>query len=161
MTTNPTLLGATAGTTTAVLALAAHGVAGGGVPTGPAAALLLAVAAGVGVVGARVPGLPPAVLLTAGQLGTHAVLTTLTAGHPHSSWSMLVAHAVAVAGCAMLIAAASKLYAACGTTLRVVLVRLGVPAVPAVIVPTTSTGPLVWGRAPPAISRRGPPIAVA
>jgi len=156
--TNPALLGSTAGITTAALAVAAHGTAGGGVPSGPASALLIAVAAGVGVVGAHVPALPPVVLLALGQLGTHAVLSALTEGHPHTSGSMFVAHLVAVAGCAMLLVAASRLFGACSTAIRAVTLRLGGVRVPASLVPTRTTGPLVWGRAPPAISRRGPPV---
>ncbi|WP_407443087.1 hypothetical protein [Rhodococcus sp. (in: high G+C Gram-positive bacteria)] len=159
MNTNPALLGSTAGITTAALAAAAHGAAGGGVPTGPASALLVAVAAGVGIVGAYVPTLPPIALLTVGQLGTHAVLSALTEGHPHTSGSMFAAHLVAVAGCAVLLVAAARLFDACSTAIRAVTLRLGGVHVPASLAPTRTTDPLVWGRAPPAISRRGPPVA--
>jgi len=161
VTTTRTLLGTTAGIATAVLAVAAHGAAGGGVPTGPTAVLLVAIAAGVGVLGAHQPSLPPLVLLAGGQAATHAALTTLVPGHTHPSACMFAAHAVAVVGCALLLAAAARLYAACGTVVRVALLRLPVIAAPAVLAPTRSTDRLVWGRAPPAISRRGPPVVAS
>ncbi|WP_016933498.1 hypothetical protein [Rhodococcus sp. R1101] len=159
MTRYPTVLGTTAGITTAVLAVAAHGTAGGGVPTGPVTVLLVAVAAIVGILGAHQPSLPPLVLLAGGQAATHVTLTVVAPGHEHMSVSMLAAHMIAVVVCALLLTAAVRVYAACGTALRTVLMRgPGVDA-PAVLAPTSSTDRLVWGRAPPAISRRGPPLA--
>ncbi|AHD22231.1 hypothetical protein NXT08_13005 [Rhodococcus pyridinivorans] len=161
MTRYPTVLGTTAGIATAVLAVAAHGAAGGGVPTGPVAVLLVAVAAIVGILGAHQPSLSPLVLLAGGQAATHVALTVLVPGHEHLSVSMLGAHMLAVAVCAVLLTAAAHVYAACGTALRVVLLRGPRVAAPAVLAPTSSTDRLVWGRAPPAISRRGPPLATA
>ncbi|MEU5841194.1 hypothetical protein [Rhodococcus sp. NPDC047139] len=159
--TSPTVLGTTAGIATAVLAVAAHGAAGGGVPSGPVAVLLIAVAAAVGILGANQPSLPPLVLLTGGQAAIHVVLSVLVAGHGHMSASMLGAHMIAIAGCAVLLGAAARLYGACSTAWKIVLIRGPVVDRPAVLAPTSSTDRLVWGRAPPAISRRGPPIAAA
>ena len=161
MTRYPTVLGTTAGITTAVLAVAAHGAAGGGVPTGPVTVLLIAVAATIGILGAHQPSLPPVALLAGGQAATHVALTVLVAGHGHMSLSMLGAHVIAVAGCAVLLTAAARVYGACGTVWKTVLMRGPVVDAPAVLAPTSSTNRLVWGRAPPAISRRGPPIAAA
>lgn len=159
MTTSPSLLGTTAGVSTVVLAVAAHGAAGGDVPTGPTAALLLAVAAGVGVVGAHLPVVPPLVLLAAGQVGTHVVLTTVTTGHMHAPPAMFTAHVVAVVLCAVLLGLAQRLYDACSRAVRAALTfRTRISSRPQIL-PRTSTDRLVWGRAPPSISRRGPPVA--
>ncbi|MEE2030712.1 hypothetical protein [Rhodococcus chondri] len=159
MTTSSPLLGTIAGVTTAVLAVAAHGAAGGGIPTGPTAALLLAIAVGVGMVGAQLPAMPPIVLLAAGQAGTHVVLNAVTTGHMHAPAAMFTAHVVAVALCAMLLGAARRLYDACSRAVRAVLTfRTGVASLPRIL-PRTSTDRLVGGRAPPNISRRGPPAA--
>ncbi|KLL96862.1 hypothetical protein NJ76_06540, partial [Rhodococcus sp. IITR03] len=92
MTRYPTVLGTTAGIATAVLAVAAHGSAGGGVPTGPVAVLLVAVAAIVGILGAHQPSLSPLVLLAGGRRPRHVALTVLVPGHEHLSVSMLGAH---------------------------------------------------------------------
>lgn len=163
MTTNPTLLGSTAGVATAMLAVAAHGAAGGGMPTGPASVLLLAIAVGVGIVGAHVPSLPPVVLLGAGQAVTHAALTAVADGHSHTAGPlpMLLAHIVAIVGCAILLTSADRLYGAFGSVLRIVTVHLPGVEAPTVLAPTTTTDRLVWGRAPPAISPRGPPVATS
>jgi len=159
VTTFPTVLGTTAGITTAVLAVAAHGAAGGGVPTGPVTVLLVAVSVAVGILGAHLPSLSPLVLLAGGQAATHVALTMLVAGHGHMPMSMLAAHVIAVAACAALLGAAARVYAVCGAVLRTVLMRGPVVEAPGVLAPTSSTDRLVWGRAPPAISRRGPPVA--
>ncbi|MGX6510155.1 hypothetical protein [Rhodococcus sp. SJ-2] len=159
MTTNPALLGGTAGVSTAALAVAAHGAAGGSIPTNPAVALLTAVAVGVGIVGAGRPRTSPAVLLAAGQLGTHLVLSSLTDGHLHLSPAMLAAHAVAVVGCALLIGIADHLYAACTSVVR--RVRAWRPAITAstVLVPRIDTDSYIVRSFPSGISRRGPPGA--
>ncbi|MFD6893874.1 hypothetical protein ACFWB0_04890 [Rhodococcus sp. NPDC060086] len=159
MKTNPTLLGGTAGVSTAALAVAAHGAAGGSIPTNPAVALLTAVAVGVGIVGAGRPGTSPVALLAAGQLGTHIVLSTLTDGHLHISASMLVAHTVAVVGCALLIGIADRLYTACTSVVRRIRPwRPTVPA-PAFLIPAVDTDPYILRPLPSSISRRGPPAA--
>jgi len=97
----------TAAAFTAALAVAGHALAGGGWPTGAAAALLTVVALTTGLVAGSAT--TPAALmgiLTVGQLGAHLALAT--AGHTHSAVSapwqaMLAAHAVAVlAGAALM-----------------------------------------------------------
>lgn len=163
MTTNPALLGSTAGVATAALAVAAHGAAGGGVPDGSASVLLLAIAVGVGILGAHLPALPPAVLLGAGQAATHTTLVAVADGHSHTAdpLPMFLAHVAAVVGCAILLAAADRLYGAFGTVLHLVTVRLPGIEAPGTLVPTHSPDRLVWNRAPPAISPRGPPSVTA
>lgn len=157
MTTHPALLGATAGIATAALAIAAHGAAGGAVPAGPAATLLVAVAVGVGVLGAHLPTLPPVALLAAGQIGSHLALTAVTDEHAHTSATMLAGHTVAVLGCALLLGAAQRLIAACSRAARGVLSRRPGVAAPAVLRPRGDR--VAYPRRPAAstISRRGPP----
>ncbi|TCN52289.1 hypothetical protein EV641_108166 [Rhodococcus sp. SMB37] len=159
MTTSPALLGGTAGVSTAALAVAAHGAAGGSVPTNPAVALLTAVAVGVGIVGAGRPAMSPVALLAAGQLGTHLVLSTLTDGHLHLSVSMLAAHTAAVVGCALLIGIADRLYAACTSVVQHARPWRPTIAAPAVLVPRIDTDPYIVRPLPSCISRRGPPTA--
>ncbi len=117
------------GLLTASLAVAAHGVSGGGLPTGGAAALLGVLAAALGALAGtwvRAPG--PWVLLGllgAGQLGAHLVLgigghmagmsgMSLKAHTPQ----MVAAHMVAVAVCAVLVANCERLCAALSSALR-------------------------------------------
>jgi hypothetical protein len=159
VTTSPALLGGTAGVSTAVLAVAAHGAAGGSVPTNPAVALLTAVAVGVGIVGAGRPTMPPVALLAVGQLGTHLVLSTLTDGHLHISASMLAAHIAAIIGCALLIGIADHLYAACTSVVQ--CARPWRPTVPAptFLIPCIDPEPHIIRLLPSGISRRGPPAA--
>ncbi|MBH0121076.1 hypothetical protein M1M07_22685 [Rhodococcus sp. HM1] len=162
MAAGPILRGATAGALTAALAIVAHAAAGGGLPTGPSAALLIAVAAAVGVAGAHLPAVPTAVFLAAGQAGTHIVLATVPAEHAHPSWLMLAAHAVAVAGCARLLTVAERLHAAITRVVHAVLSAGPVPVeAPARVVPVGAVRCVVEARPPPSIRRRGPPVAVA
>ena len=115
---------------TVSLAVAAHGVASGRVPTGATAALLVLLAAGTGaMVGAsdRAGG-PGALLgvLALGQLGGHLVLSA--GGHQHvpapgpstviPAPVMLLAHLAAVAFGAILIAACERLYLALSSVIR-------------------------------------------
>lgn len=162
MSTGPILRGATAGALTAALAIAAHAAAGGGTPTGPAATLLVAVAAAVGIVGTQLPAVPTVVLLAAGQAGTHAVLTTVPTDHPHTSWTMLAAHVIAVAGCARLLTIAGRWHEAITRVVRAALATVPVPIEsPTRVVAIGAVRRIVEARPPPSIHRRGPPVALA
>ena len=96
--------GVAAGLLTAALAVAAHGVGGGGVPPGATTALLAVLAATVGASATTAPraGRPSALfgLLAGGQLLGHLVLSA--AGHHHAESSappaaaMLAAHLLAI-----------------------------------------------------------------
>lgn len=162
MAAGPILRGATAGALTGALAIAAHAVAGGGVPTGPGAALFVAVVAAVGVAGAHLPAVPTVVLLAVGQAGTHGVLTTVPAEHTHLSGTMLAAHVVAVVGCARLLTVAARLHIAITHVVRAVLSTGPVPVeAPVRVAPVGAVRRIVEARPPPSIRRRGPPVAVA
>ncbi|MGY1896099.1 hypothetical protein [Nocardia gipuzkoensis] len=132
------LRGGLVGVLVGVLAVAAHGSAGAGVPGSTELTLVLLIAAGVGAAaaaGASRACLRPSVaagLLGAGQLLSHAALSILV-GHDHSgtgsiatvsplptAW-MLLAHIVAAVGCAALIVLAERLYAAVSGALRAIL----------------------------------------
>ncbi|WP_068164237.1 hypothetical protein [Rhodococcus phenolicus] len=161
MSAGPILRGATAGALTAALAIAAHAAAGGGAPTGPGAALLVAVAAVVGVLGAHMTAVPTIALLAVGQAGTHVVLAAVPAEHTHMSWTMLAAHVIAIAGCARLLTAAERLYAAITRAVRAALSAGPVPVeAPVRVVPAGAVRRIVEARPPPSIRRRGPPVAV-
>lgn len=161
------------GALTAALAVAGHGIGGGGQPTSTALTLLVLGCGGVGALaggeftdsrrGNRVALLGA---LTAGQWLGHLTLTAALP-HPHPGptlWgpSMLAAHAAATAACAALILAAESLYGPVTRTLRVIL---GDP------VPTASTPsgiPVPTGAAigphrflDHVVSRRGPPATPA
>lgn len=159
MTRSPALFGGTAGVFTAVLAIAAHGGAGGGVPSGPAAALLIAVAVGVGIVGAHLPVSPPVALLAVGQVASHGALVSVTDTHTHTTAPMIAAHVLAVVGCALLLGAAARLHAVCSRALRVATAPVLVLAAPAVLRPTAATMPTPGIVFPSPISVRGPPAA--
>ncbi|WP_280430084.1 hypothetical protein [Nocardia brasiliensis] len=128
------LRGGLVGVLVAVLAIAAHGVAGGGLPGSAESALVLLAAAVSGCAAARLAAAPAAVLtlLALGQLAGHLALSGLI-GHEHTTattavpvlptgW-MLVAHAVATVGCAALITTAERLYAAASGAVRAVLAK--------------------------------------
>jgi hypothetical protein len=89
----------TAAAFTAALAVAGHALAGGGWPTGAAAALLTAVAVTTGLVADGRTRLSLVGILAVGQMGAHLALAA--AGHVHqtpsASWQlMLAAHTAAV-----------------------------------------------------------------
>ncbi|WP_181724605.1 hypothetical protein [Nocardia gipuzkoensis] len=130
------LRGGLVGVLVGVLAVAAHGSAGAGVPGSTELTLVLLIAAGVGAAaGTSRACLRPSTaagLLGAGQLLSHAALSILL-GHDHSgtgsvatvsplptAW-MLLAHIVAAVGCAALIVLAERLYAAVSGALRAIL----------------------------------------
>ncbi len=156
-------MGALAG----ALAVAAHGVGGGGVPDSAALTLLLVTCGGVGAMTTHLPArfhgsLALVASLGLGQLAAHAALT-LTA-HPNSAGPdvpMLAAHAVATMVCALLIASAERLY---GPLVHVwCLVLRGEPQpISTAAQPHISshhTNP-VDALLRASISRRGPPVRV-
>lgn len=111
--------GASVGACSAAVAIAAHGAAGGSLPTGPALVLLGLVATALGAVVAgfriRPAGSHFATLTAAmcvGQTAGHITLTAV-AGHHHESAPavpMLAAHLGAALLCALLTVLAEQLY---------------------------------------------------
>ena len=165
------LRGSAAGLLTAALAVAAHGVASGALPAGAVAAQLAVLAATIGALTAsiRAAGDTPLLLalLAAGQLAGHLMLGAT--GHAHGSASavpdaaMLVAHAVAVALGAALIALSDHLCAAMSRVIRVAArsVCLPVPAASVGVV-SVSDQPLRSALLLAAsVSHRGPPVSCA
>ncbi|MFD4180853.1 hypothetical protein [Rhodococcus sp. NPDC058514] len=165
------LRGAAVGALTAALAVAGHGVAGGGYPDSSALTLLVLCCAAVGAVTGSLRGGRVALLgaLAAGQLVGHLALSTaLTAHQPHGpelsprGLTMLAAHAAATAVCAALILSAEALYGPITRVLRTLTRRwnplpridFSLRIAPAAAVPTAA--PLDFG-----ISRRGPPTAAS
>ncbi|MFC9786817.1 hypothetical protein [Rhodococcus sp. NPDC127528] len=172
------LRGAAVGALTAALAVAGHGVGGGGYPSTAALTLLVLCCAGVGALTASLgsgrgggrAGLLGA--LAAGQLVGHLALSTAlsqatASGHQHAGadlssrgLSMLAGHAAATVVCAAAILAAERLYGPITRVLRTVLRG------PSAAVRATTAHPAVGSgtaaRRDPlafAISRRGPPAA--
>ncbi len=135
--------GTLTGAAVAVLAVAAHGAAGGGYPGSTSSMLLVLAAAVIGTLtGVRRTAGTRArawlfVMLVGGQLAGHVALTAAV-GHDHgaatrenspaadffggeiplpASW-MLLAHVLAALLCAVLIAAAERLYRAVSQAVR-------------------------------------------
>ncbi|OZD06941.1 hypothetical protein CH275_06930 [Rhodococcus sp. 06-235-1A] len=165
------LRGGAVGTVTAALAVAAHGMAGGGYPDGSALALLAVVSIGIGAMTA-LPRRSTVLLLLAlmaGQLFTHIALSLSDMTgmlHSHSllpSTAMIGFHAAASVVAALMIASAERLYGPITSIVRAVLALLtplpdgtAVGRVSmSVAVPSVHGAALDW-----AISRRGPPISV-
>jgi uncharacterized membrane protein (UPF0136 family) len=166
------LRGTCAGAFTAALAIAAHGVGTGMVPTGGAAALLGVLAAAIGgCVTAWHRTSDARVLvgvLAGGQLLAHLTLTAAGAEHGGSLAkaappTMLAAHAVAVVAGAILVTACARLHATLSSVIRT---HAGVPA----RLPSAAAPALHIRRDPPpqraaviaaSISHRGPPVSVA
>ncbi|MGW6336011.1 hypothetical protein [Nocardia rhamnosiphila] len=134
------LRGCVVGATTGILAIAAHGVAGGGYPTSAGAALLLLTALVTGAAAGSViggsgrwragPGRSTLVALAAGQFAGHWALTGLTGHHgsPVETASealpgaaMIAFHLLAVVVCALAITAAERLYRCASSVLRTLL----------------------------------------
>ncbi|WP_174188242.1 hypothetical protein [Nocardia barduliensis] len=168
------LRGGLVGVLVGVLAVAAHGTAGGGVPGSTELTLLLLIAAGMGSAAGTLRACQrpsgAAGLLGAGQLLSHLALSVL--GHDHSvtgsgttisplptAW-MLLAHIVAAGGCAALIVLAERLYAAASGALRAILApprRARVAGAP----PWSDPGLLPFRCAPlGALGPRAPPVPV-
>ena len=168
------LRGGAVGTVTAALAVAAHGMAGGGYLSGSGLALLIVVSLDVGAMTAvprRSTVLLPA--LMGGQLLAHTALSLSDmagmsgSSHSHSllpSVAMIGFHAAASLVAALLIAAAERLYGPITSIVRAVLALLTpLPDGSAVgrvrfsvAMPSAHGIALDW-----AISRRGPPMSVS
>ncbi|MDH6282289.1 hypothetical protein [Prescottella agglutinans] len=162
------LRGGAVGATTATLAVAAHGIGGGGLPDSATLTLLLAACAGVGAAVGGVPVLSRSLwallaALAAGQSVGHLALTLAPDAHVHSgvpALAMLAAHAAATVVCAALILTAERLYGPITAVLRAALEPpvLGVD-------PARSLRPRPLDRRAPrltvlaaGLSRRGPPV---
>ena len=164
------LRGGAVGIVSAALAVAAHGMAGGGWPEGSALALLVVVSIGIGAMTA-LPRRSTVLLLLAlltGQLLAHIALSLGSAAQmqTHSlfpSTAMIAFHAVASVVAGFTIAAAERLYGPITSIVRAVLALLtplpdgsAVGRVSmSVAVPSVDGTALNW-----AISRRGPPVSV-
>ncbi|MEU6579998.1 hypothetical protein [Nocardia sp. NPDC046763] len=123
--------GGLAGVAMAALAVGAHGFAGGGYPGSSGLMLLILAAAVIGALAAALR--PPAalpILMVAGQPVCHLALSGLV-HHGHAAEAMefaahgpmLLTHAVAAAGCAVLILVAERLYGLISRAVRVILTR--------------------------------------
>lgn len=159
------LRGVAVGALVPALAVAAHGIAGGGYPSPTALTLLFAVCAGVGALTATLTRGPGALVgaLGVGQVAAHAALA-LTA-HTHTAAhapTMVAAHAAATLVCAALIATSERLHPLIRRTLRVVL-RAAAPRpspdAPRLLDFARPTRP-VDALLRASISRRGPPALV-
>lgn len=120
------LIGALSG----AVAVVAHATAGGALSSGACVVLLILACGTVGAVASsalrRANLLGVVAFLTAGQLSAHLILV-VTSDHGHAghwSLSMLLAHLVATAACALLICAAEHLFAVVATELRRLFVFL-------------------------------------
>ncbi|MET9489187.1 hypothetical protein [Nocardia sp. NPDC006630] len=164
-----TARGCLAGVTMAVLAVAAHGAAGGGYPGSTGLALLLLAAGTIGALAATLhsPVALPA-LLVLGQPVCHVALGGLTQ-HGHAAGAMdflgtgamAAAHTTAALVFAVLILVAERLYLLVSQTLRAVLTR---PAGRPVHSPAGRWAPVVAAArqllALGANGSRAPPVAV-
>jgi hypothetical protein len=164
------LRGTAAGALTAALAVAAHGFADGATPSGAAVPLLAVLAATVGALAATTARAAETGvllgLLALGQLVGHVMLTAV--GHGHTSTAppviaMLVAHVLAVAVGAALIAAGDRL---CRAVSRAVEVTARPVAAPISAAPALATAgadqPLRSALLLAAsVSHRGPPVSPA
>ncbi|MBY4440796.1 hypothetical protein HQO09_05115 [Rhodococcus fascians] len=161
------LRGGAVGTVTAALAVAAHGMAGGGYLSGSGLALLIVVSLGVGAMTAvprRSTVLLPA--LMGGQLLAHTALSLSDmagmSGSPHSHSLLPSAAMIGFHAAASLVAAAERLYGPITSIVRAVLALLTpLPDGSAVgrvrfsvAMPSVHGIALDW-----AISRRGPPMS--
>ena len=164
------LRGIAAGLLTAALAVAAHGVAGSGAPTGTAVVLLAVLATTVGALAAAIARTADACvllgLLATGQVVGHLMLSV--AGHSHGASmslapDMLAGHALGVAAGALLIAAGDRL---CRRVSRAIEVarRAVVPPIPSrpMVVTVGADQPLRSALLLAAsMSHRGPPVSCA
>lgn len=162
------LRGVAVGATAGVLAVAAHGIAGGDYPSTTAATLLLALCGTAGAVAARSAARNPyaiLALLGLAQVAGHSALT-VTADHVHrlgfGSWSMLSAHVGATVTCGVLIVVADRLFASIARTVRVVVHPRLAPVTPSAVRPPYAPRQVSPNTpTPSAISRRGPPVPCA
>ncbi|MCA1008716.1 hypothetical protein LCL87_23665 [Rhodococcus hoagii] len=162
------LRGGAVGALAAALAVAAHGVAGGGFPGSAALTLLLAACAAVGAAAGGVPVLSRSrvalfAALAAGQGAGHLALTIASDSHVHQGvppTAMLAAHAAATVVCAVLVLGAERLY---GPITRVLRAVLAPPSLRVESTPTSTPRPLNRRAPRPTVlatglSRRGPPL---
>jgi hypothetical protein len=158
--------GTAAGALTAALAVAAHGMSGGMLPTGGLIALLVVLSATFGLLTATLSraddGRVLAGLLSVGQLAGHLLLS---AGHGHGRLSpaMLACHAAAVIAAAAAIALGGRLAAALSRTARAAVRTASVPPMSApAIVATQADQPLRSALLlATSVSHRGPPVGFA
>ncbi|WKG03327.1 hypothetical protein [Mycolicibacterium sp. HK-90] len=162
------LRGTAVGSLTATLAVAAHGVAGGVMPSGAVAAQLVVLALTLGAVAATVARANRATalwaLLGTGQLLAHMLLAT--AGHAHDARPplvMLVAHLVAVTVGASLIASGARLWAALSRVVRAAVRAVrGTPVTTLAVATSGADQPLHSALLLAAsVSHRGPPVGAA
>ncbi|WP_424183677.1 hypothetical protein ACOBQX_17015 [Actinokineospora sp. G85] len=169
-----TARGVLLGFSSTALAVAAHGIAGGGVPDTAATVVLAALVgwAGTGIADRRTGFVPTLLLLGGGQTTLHVLLSHVAVAHPGETAPgsllptplMLALHGVALLLTALLLTKASAAFATAAAALRglvrAIAVVLRVPEPP-------SRGPV----APPAqgsffmavllrrvCGRRGPPL---
>jgi len=158
-----------AGLLTAALAVTAHGVGSGAVPTGAAAAQVAVLAATVGALAASLRAADARVLvglLAVGQLIGHVVLGAVSHHTPSTAPPaavMLTAHVAAVAIGAVLIAAGDRL---CRAVSRAVQAAVRVISQPVVVAPVVAVRhadqPLRSALLLAAsVSHRGPPVRLA
>ncbi|MDI9917198.1 hypothetical protein [Rhodococcus sp. IEGM 1379] len=159
------LRGSVVGAASGALAIAAHGISGGEIPPASAMTLLIAVCVAVGAITATLPSLargplPLIAALGAGQLAAHAAMTVSV--HSHSSapgLTMLGAHAVATAVCAVAVLAAERLFAVVTNAARTVLTTPTRAVRVRSLILATSTHPsTIDALLRASISRRGPPV---
>jgi hypothetical protein len=156
---------------TTALAVAAHGTAGGGLPSGPTAAMLVLLSVTLGALVATIRDAFDVRVLVAvlavGQLLAHVLLGAGGHAHPPTAGAppllMLGAHLVAVVVGAALIAAGGRLAAALS---RVLVVATRLVRHPVAATSVTAVGsadqPLQSVRLLAAsLSHRGPPVVVA
>ncbi|MGF6881797.1 hypothetical protein ABIA39_002395 [Nocardia sp. GAS34] len=146
------LRGVLVGPTVAALAVAAHGLAGGGYPGSAALTLLLFTAAGIGAIANLLPapaGMSSRAALLAvlggGQLAAHAALSVAVGGDSMGSMAMgdesagaagtflaalhlptgpmAIAHVLATLVCTALILATERLYGLVTQTIRIIVGR--------------------------------------
>ncbi|MFC4603431.1 hypothetical protein [Rhodococcus kronopolitis] len=166
--------GTAVGGVTVAVAVAAHGIAGGGLPSGSTLVLLAGFAAVLVGVSAAIPvlrsGRPALVaVLAAGQVGAHL---TLGVGGHHSgvsdsavpSLGMVVAHVLAIGVCAAAIAAAERIGPRTEAALRAVVAAIfaAIPVAERARTwrPVVDVHPIVSALCRAATPRRGPPVLV-
>jgi hypothetical protein len=159
------------GLLTAALAVAAHGAASGTPPSGAAAAQLAVVAGTVAALAATMArAADPWVLLgllASGQLVGHVMLDAV--GHAHAPATappgavMLIAHLIAVAAGAALIAAGDRLWGALSRAVRAALADvMPPPADTAAVAVRQPDQPLRFmALLDASMSHRGPPVSLA
>jgi hypothetical protein len=167
------LRGSAVGLLTAVLAIAAHGVGGGAMPTGAATAQLAVISVAVGALAATIaPAADTRVLLgllAAGQLLGHVMLATAGHAHAHASftappaWAMLAAHLATISLGAVLIAAGDRLCRAVSRAVQGAVRSVCLPpSVPRVVSLAGADQPLRSSVLLAAsVSDRGPPVSPA